>query len=46
MPATPEDMAAAMVANVQEKAGKTHEQWLAIAKKAPRNTANRQGAEN
>ena len=33
MPASPEDMAAAMVANMKEKTGKTLEQWLAIARK-------------
>ncbi len=33
MPASPEDMAASMVANMKEKTGKTLEQWLAIAKK-------------
>ena len=34
MPASPEEMAAAMVANMKSKTGKTLEQWLAIAKKA------------
>ena len=33
MPASPEAMAAAMVANMKDKTGKTLEQWLAIAKK-------------
>jgi hypothetical protein len=34
MPASPEEMANAMIANMKEKTGKTLEQWLAIAKKA------------
>jgi hypothetical protein len=33
MPASPEDMAAAMVANMKSKTGKTLEQWLAIARR-------------
>ena len=33
MPASPEDMAAAMIANMKEKTGKTLEQWLGVAKK-------------
>jgi hypothetical protein len=33
MPASPDDMAATMVANMKSKTGKTFEQWLAIAKK-------------
>ena len=33
MPASPEDMAASMVANMKSKTGKTLEQWLAVAKK-------------
>ena len=33
MPASPEEMAAKMVANMKEKTGKTLPQWLAIAKK-------------
>ena len=33
MPASPEEMANAMIANMNEKTGKTLEQWLAIAKK-------------
>ena len=33
MPASPDDMAATMVANMKSKTGKTLEQWLAIAKK-------------
>ena len=33
MPASPDDMAASMVANMKEKTGKTLEQWMAIAKK-------------
>jgi hypothetical protein len=33
MPASPEEMANAMIANMKEKTGKTLEQWLAIAKK-------------
>jgi hypothetical protein len=33
MPASPEEMAAAMVVNMKSKTGKTLEQWLAIAKK-------------
>ena len=33
MPASPEDMAATMIANMKSKTGKTLEQWLAIAKK-------------
>ena len=33
MPASPEDMAATMIANMKEKTGKTLEQWLAVAKK-------------
>jgi hypothetical protein len=33
MPASPEDMAASMVANMKAKTGKTLEQWLAVAKK-------------
>ena len=32
MPTSPEEMAAAMVANMKSKTGKTLEQWLAIAK--------------
>ena len=32
MPASPEEMAATMIANMKEKTGKTLEQWLAIAK--------------
>ena len=32
MPATPEDMAATMVANMKDKTGRTLDQWLAIAK--------------
>ena len=33
MPKSPEEMAAAMIANMPEKTGKTLEQWLAIASK-------------
>ncbi len=33
MPASPEDMAAAMIANMKSKTGKTLEQWPAIAKR-------------
>jgi len=33
MPASPDEMAAAMIANMKEKTGKTLEQWLAIAGK-------------
>lgn len=33
MPSSPEEMANAMIANMQEKTGKTLEQWLAVAKK-------------
>jgi hypothetical protein len=33
MPASPEDMAASMIANMKSKTGKTLEQWLAVAKK-------------
>jgi hypothetical protein len=33
MPASPDDMAATMIANMKSKTGKTLEQWLAIAKK-------------
>jgi len=33
MPASPEDMAATMIANMKSKTGKTLEQWLAVAKK-------------
>lgn len=33
MPASPEDMAATMIANMKEKTGKTLEQWLSVAKK-------------
>ena len=33
MPASPEEMANAMIANMKEKTGKTLEQWLAIATK-------------
>ena len=33
MPASPEEMAAKMIANMKEKTGKTLEQWLAVAKK-------------
>jgi hypothetical protein len=33
MPASPDEMAAAMVANMKSKTGKTLEQWLAVAKK-------------
>ena len=33
MPASPEEMAAAMIANMKEKTGKTLEQWLAVARK-------------
>lgn len=33
MPATPEEMATAMIANMKEKTGKTLEQWLAVARK-------------
>lgn len=33
MPASPEEMANAMIANMKEKTGKTLGQWLAIAKK-------------
>ena len=33
MPASPDDMAASMVANMKAKTGKTLEQWMAIAKK-------------
>ena len=33
MPASPEEMAAKMVANMKEKTGKTLTQWLAVAKK-------------
>ena len=33
MPASPEDMAATMIANMKSKTGKTLEQWLAIARK-------------
>ena len=32
MPASPEEMANAMIANMKEKTGKTLEQWLTIAK--------------
>ena len=34
MPKSPEEMAAAMIANMKEKTGKTLEQWIAIAKKS------------
>jgi hypothetical protein len=34
MPASPEDMAAAMIANMKSRTGKTLEQWLAIAKRS------------
>lgn len=34
MPASPDDMAAKMIANMKSKTGKTLEQWLAIAKQA------------
>lgn len=34
MPKSPEEMAAAMKANLKEKTGKTLAQWLALAKKA------------
>ena len=33
MPKSPEEMAAAMIANMKEKTGKTLEDWLAIAKR-------------
>jgi hypothetical protein len=33
MPASPDDMAATMIANMKAKTGKTIDQWLAIAKK-------------
>lgn len=33
MPASPDEMATAMIANMKEKTGKTLPQWLAIAKK-------------
>jgi len=33
MPASPDDMAATMIANMKSKTGKTLEQWLGIAKK-------------
>ena len=33
MPASPDDMAATMIANMKSKTGKTLEQWLAIADK-------------
>jgi len=33
MPATPEEMANSMIANMKDKTGKTLEQWLSIAKK-------------
>lgn len=33
MPASPEEMANAMIANMKDKTGKTLEQWTAIAKK-------------
>ena len=33
MPASPDDMAATMIANMKSKTGKTLEQWLATAKK-------------
>lgn len=32
MPKSPEEMAAAMIANMKDKTGKTLEQWIAIAK--------------
>ena len=32
MPKSPEEMAAAMVANMKEKTGKTLPQWLKLAK--------------
>lgn len=34
MPKTPEEMAAAMIANMKEKTGKALPQWLAVARKA------------
>lgn len=34
MAKSPEDMAAAMIANMKEKTGKTLEQWIAVAKKS------------
>ena len=34
MAKSPEEMAAAMIANMKEKTGKTLEQWIAIAKKS------------
>ena len=34
MPASPEEMAATMIANMKSKTGKTLEQWLAIAQKS------------
>ncbi len=34
MPKSPEEMAAAMIANMKEKTGKTLEEWLAITKPA------------
>ena len=33
MPKSPEEMAAAMIANMKDKTGKTLEQWLVVAKK-------------
>ena len=33
MPKSPEEMAAAMIANMKEKTGKTLPQWISIAKK-------------
>jgi predicted transport protein len=36
--ATPEEMTAAMVANMAEKTGKSMEQWLALAKKSGEST--------
>ena len=33
MPSSPEEMAAAMIANMKDKTGKTLDQWLAVAKK-------------
>ncbi|MCI5048463.1 MAG: DUF4287 domain-containing protein [Aquisalinus sp.] len=34
MPQSPEEMAAAMIANMKEKTGKTLEEWISISKKA------------
>lgn len=35
MPKSPEEMAEAMIANMKSKTGKTLDQWLVIARKAP-----------